>query len=114
ALCGGAGLPCELANPLLERSGEVWKPYGPTETTIWSAGHGLTSTEGPVVIGRPIANTKIYIVNQQLQPVPVGVAGELMIGGDGRGPGERQTPATKAGEGDTKTCCPRGVKRAYT
>src|SRR5262249_12757283 len=83
ALCGGEGLPRELANQLLERSAEVWNLYGPTETTIWSAAHRLTSTEGPVVIGRPIANTQIYIVNQQLQPVPVGVAGELMIGGGG-------------------------------
>src|SRR5262249_55936544 len=68
-LCGGEALPRELANQLLERSAEVWNMYGPTETTIWSAVHRLTSKEGPVVIGRPIANTQFYIVNSQLRLV---------------------------------------------
>ena len=57
--------------------------YGPTETTIWSTVHQVSSTEGPVLIGRPIANTRIYILDRYMQPTPIGVPGELCIGGTG-------------------------------
>ncbi|NTU83526.1 MAG: amino acid adenylation domain-containing protein, partial [Chloroflexales bacterium] len=83
ALCGGEALPRELAGQLLAACGEVWNMYGPTETTIWSTVHQLTASAGPIVIGRPIANTQIYILDRHLQPVPVGVPGDLYIGGDG-------------------------------
>jgi amino acid adenylation domain-containing protein len=82
-LCGGEALPRELANRLLERDGELWNMYGPTETTIWSAVHRVESTAGPVPIGPPISNTQFYIVDKELEPVPIGVPGELLIGGDG-------------------------------
>ena len=57
--------------------------YGPTETTIWSTVHQVSSTEGPVLVGRPIANTRIYILDRYMQPTPIGVPGELCIGGTG-------------------------------
>ncbi len=81
-LCGGEALPRELADRLLETGAELWNMYGPTETTIWSSVARVADT-GPVTIGRPIGNTQMYILDQQMRPVPVGVPGELCIGGDG-------------------------------
>jgi amino acid adenylation domain-containing protein len=78
-LCGGEALSRDLAEALLMR-GEVWNLYGPTESTIWSMVHKVESAEGPVPIGRPLANTKIYILDSHLQPVPIGVHGDLYIG----------------------------------
>jgi amino acid adenylation domain-containing protein/non-ribosomal peptide synthase protein (TIGR01720 family) len=82
-LCGGEALPQELAKQLLIRGATLWNLYGPTETTIWSAIHQVKAEEGSVPIGRPIANTQIYLLDRHLQPVPIGVPGELCIGGDG-------------------------------
>ena len=84
-LCGGEALPSELANQLASHGSSLWNLYGPTETTIYSAGSAYRSelSDGTVSIGRPIANTRIYIVDDYLQPVPVGVPGQLYIGGDG-------------------------------
>ena len=81
--CGGESLPRELADRLLERADEVWNMYGPTETTIWSTTHKVARAGRLVPIGRPIANTRIYILDVHGNPVPVGVTGELCIGGDG-------------------------------
>jgi len=81
-LCGGENLHPSLAVELLARCGEVWNMYGPTETTVWSLIHKLDHGQ-PVTIGRAIANTQTHIVDGQLQPVPVGVPGELLIGGAG-------------------------------
>jgi natural product biosynthesis luciferase-like monooxygenase protein len=64
-------------------SGQIHNMYGPTETTIWSTTHRLKEVDGIVPIGRPIANTEVYILDQHRSPVPVGVAGELLIGGRG-------------------------------
>jgi amino acid adenylation domain-containing protein len=82
-LCGGEALGRELANRLIETGAQVWNLYGPTETTIWSALHRLELGEGSVPIGRPIANTRLYILDDHLEPVPLGAVGELFIGGDG-------------------------------
>jgi amino acid adenylation domain-containing protein len=82
-LCGGEALSRELADKLLERAGEVWNLYGPTETTIWSTLAKVAAGTEPISIGRPIANTQIYLLDAGLQPVPVGVPGELHIGGEG-------------------------------
>src|SRR2546425_621375 len=95
-LCGGEALPRELANELVRRGRSVWNMYGPTETTIWSTVYQVGSADGPVFIGRPIANTEIYVLDNQLQPVPVGVAGELYIGGDGLARGYRSRPELTA------------------
>jgi amino acid adenylation domain-containing protein len=84
ALCGGEALPQELADRLLDRCADLWNLYGPTETTIWSSAYKVAKGKRAIVpIGKPIANTQIYILDGLLQPVPVGVAGELYIGGDG-------------------------------
>src|SRR5439155_9696102 len=68
---------------LLDTGAAVWNLYGPTETTVWSATHRVTNAEGPIPIGRPIANTHLYVLDRQLNPAPIGVPGELYIGGDG-------------------------------
>ncbi|HEX2699956.1 MAG TPA: amino acid adenylation domain-containing protein [Acidimicrobiales bacterium] len=81
-LCGGEALPAELADRLLDQSREVWNLYGPTETTVWSTVAKLAAGD-PVTIGRPIANTTVYVLDARLRPVPVGVPGELHIGGAG-------------------------------
>ena len=83
ALCGGEALPPELAEGLLRNVGALWNMYGPTETTVWSTVHKLTEPGAPIFIGHPIANTTVHVLDEDLQPVPVGVVGELYIGGDG-------------------------------
>jgi amino acid adenylation domain-containing protein len=91
-LCGGETLPPDLANQLLEKGGTVWNLYGPTETTIWSSVFPVTTRDEPILIGRPIANTQFYVLDANLQPVPVRVAGELYIGGDGLARGYLNRP----------------------
>lgn len=91
-LCGGEALPPDLATLLLDRCVALWNMYGPTETTIWSTIEKIERTEREITIGRPIANTDIYILDQLLQPVPVGVSGELYIGGHGLARGYRGRP----------------------
>jgi amino acid adenylation domain-containing protein len=80
-LCGGEALSKELAESLLG-CGELWNMYGPTETTIWSTVERIESAEA-ILIGRPIANTEAYLLDTWMEPVPVGVAGELYLGGAG-------------------------------
>jgi amino acid adenylation domain-containing protein len=81
---GGESLPLDLALELVRRvRGEVHNLYGPTETTVWSTGERLKRSDNLVLIGRPLANTQVYVLNDYLQPVPVGVPGELYIGGVG-------------------------------
>ncbi|MDH3440957.1 MAG: amino acid adenylation domain-containing protein, partial [Gammaproteobacteria bacterium] len=82
-LCGGEALPRDLATELLSHGGEVWNMYGPTETTVWSTCYRLSDPDAPVLIGRPIDNTQVYVLDATMNPVPEGVYGELYIGGDG-------------------------------
>lgn len=82
-LCGGEALPQALASNLVQRVGSLWNMYGPTETTIWSTCQLLTQQDNIVRIGKPIANTQVYVLDAYQQLVPVGVAGELYIGGEG-------------------------------
>ena len=91
-LCGGEALPLELAQQLLPQAASLWNLYGPTETTIWSTVCKIEPGDEVVTIGRPIANTQIYLLDSQLQPVPVGVPGELYIGGDGLARGYLNRP----------------------
>jgi amino acid adenylation domain-containing protein len=92
----GEALSADLARELLPRGKALWNLYGPTETTIWSTAGQITSAQGPIHIGRPLANTQVYILDQTLQPVPVGVAGELFIGGDGLARGYLDRPELTA------------------
>src|SRR5439155_10673745 len=78
-LCGGESLPQGLAHELLLRCSELWNMYGPTETTIWSAIHRVKSANGPIPIGRPIANTRLHILDHNHNLVPSGVVGQLYI-----------------------------------
>lgn len=82
-LCGGEALPQDLAKELVPRCKELWNMYGPTETTIWSTVERIEEPDQQISIGKPIGNTRIYILDKNYQPVPVGVIGELYIGGDG-------------------------------
>jgi len=83
ALCGGEGLAADLAARLRGRVKALWNMYGPTETTIWSTIDLVDPDHSEISIGRPIANTEIYVLDAEMQPVPIGVSGELFIGGDG-------------------------------
>ena len=91
-LCGGEALPRDLAADLLEHAGEIWNMYGPTETTVWSTCYRITDADAPILIGRPIDNTQIYVLDEAMNPVPEGVFGELYIGGDGVTPGYLNRP----------------------
>ncbi|MBL8166329.1 MAG: amino acid adenylation domain-containing protein [Anaerolineae bacterium] len=82
-LCGGEGLPRKLMEQLLERGAELWNMYGPTETTIWSTVCRLFPNDPIISIGKPIANTQVYVLDEHLALVPVGAVGALYIGGDG-------------------------------
>jgi hypothetical protein len=79
----GEPLTRDLAARLLPKGSCLWNLYGPTETTIWSTGCQITSADGPISIGRPIAKTQSYVLDASQQPVPIGVPGELYLGGDG-------------------------------
>ncbi|WP_277965016.1 amino acid adenylation domain-containing protein, partial [Pseudomonas sp. RIT-To-2] len=82
-LTGGEALAPDLAERMLAQGGEVWNLYGPTETTIWSAARRLSRDNPAPLLGGPIANTTLYVLDTDLGAVPPGVAGELLIGGDG-------------------------------
>ncbi|MCP5420388.1 MAG: amino acid adenylation domain-containing protein [Gammaproteobacteria bacterium] len=88
-LCGGEALPRYLAEQLLGLGDELWNLYGPTETTIWSTLCRVTETERAIPIGRPIGNTQVYVLEPSGLPAPIGVSGELCIGGDGLARGYR-------------------------
>jgi acyl carrier protein len=94
-LCGGEALSRSLADELLQRTGALWNFYGPTETTIWSTACKVLPGE-PISIGRPLANTQLYVLDGKLAPVPVGATGELHIGGDGLARGYLGRPALTA------------------
>lgn len=81
-LCGGEALSRTLAYELLTRAGQVWNMYGPTETTVWSTLDRVTA-EDPILVGRPIANTSLYVLDDAQRLRPIGVPGELYIGGAG-------------------------------
>ena len=93
ALCGGETLPVDLARTLTSRAAAVWNVYGPTETTIWSAVERVESQPVRTIpLGRPIANTQLYVLDANLEPVPIGIPGELYIGGAGVARGYRNNP----------------------
>ncbi|WP_257450671.1 non-ribosomal peptide synthase/polyketide synthase, partial [Archangium lipolyticum] len=96
-MVGGEALPESLASQLRRAVPHgLMNMYGPTETTIWSSTHQVSAQPGPVPIGTPIANTALYVLDAWLQPQPVGVAGELFIGGTGVVRGYLERPELSA------------------
>ncbi|RAJ24747.1 amino acid adenylation domain-containing protein [Gelidibacter algens] len=83
AISTGEALPMILAKSIMARVTELWNMYGPTETTIWSAMKQVLKTDDVITIGRPMANTQLYIVDEQNRLVAPGKTGELCIAGDG-------------------------------
>ena len=96
-LCGGEALAGELAERLLARGVRLINVYGPTETTVWSSAQAVERVDAAVIpIGRPLANNRLYILDDYLQPQPPGVAGELYIGGAGLARGYAGRPGLTA------------------
>ena len=83
ALCGGEVLSSQLAEQLLERSSALWNLYGPTETTVWSTCAQVATDGASISVGRPIANTSVWVLDEQQMVCPIGVPGEVWIGGEG-------------------------------
>jgi acetyltransferase-like isoleucine patch superfamily enzyme len=82
AMSGGEPMPRELANAILERADELWNLYGPTETTVYcTTGWNVPKGDAPLHVGIPMANTRAYVVDPRLELLPIGVPGELAIGG---------------------------------
>jgi amino acid adenylation domain-containing protein/non-ribosomal peptide synthase protein (TIGR01720 family) len=96
AWCGGELLPNDLAESLLTRGLTLWNVYGPTETTIWSTINEVHDSQSANLIGRPIANTQVYVLDEALNPLPAGVVGQLHIGGDGLTRGYLNLPGLTA------------------
>ena len=81
--CGGEALDAELAQQLTANGGRLWNLYGPTETTVWSSVAEIRAAARSISIGKPVGNTRIYLLDKHLQLVPNCVAGELYISGSG-------------------------------
>jgi amino acid adenylation domain-containing protein len=96
ALCGGEAMTRKLADDILAVAGELWNMYGPTETTIWSTVDKVEADDAPISIGAPIGNTQVHILDPSGEPVPIGVVGEICIGGAGLAEGYHGRPALTA------------------
>ena len=90
-LCGGEALPKDLASKLIRRTKELWNMYGPTETTIWSTVK-LINKEEDITVGKPIANTLVYILDSSFNKTGEGEIGEIFIAGDGVAKGYLNRP----------------------
>ena len=113
ALCGGEAVSRKLVNQLSQKTSALWNMYGPTETTIWSTTTQLGPGEGAVPIGQPIANTQIFVLDKVRQPVPIGVAGELHIGGEGLARGYFKRPELTAEKFIASPFSPEPEARLY-
>jgi natural product biosynthesis luciferase-like monooxygenase protein/amino acid adenylation domain-containing protein len=92
-LLGGEALSVKLAREIqVVVAGEIINLYGPTETTVWSAAHVVRDVSHTIPIGRPLANTELFIVDGYDRLVPIGVPGELLIGGAGLTQGYHRRP----------------------
>lgn len=100
-ILAGEACPTEVINrhSALIPQVPIFNEYGPTEATVWSSVYACIDARpaaASVPIGRPISNTQIYLLDQQLNPVPIGVPGELHIGGRGLSRGYLQHPGVTA------------------
>lgn len=96
AICGGEALSKDLSKKMLRKVNEVWNVYGPTETTIWATVKKISDNDEVITIGKPIFNTRIYLLDEQRQLVPDGAVGEIYIAGDNVGRGYLHQPALTA------------------
>jgi amino acid adenylation domain-containing protein len=96
ALCGGEAIQRGLIRQLLPRVEALWNMYGPTETTIWSTCFQIKDDVSPILVGTPIDNTAIYILDKNRQILPIGVTGEVYIGGIGVTKGYHKRPELTA------------------
>ncbi|MEV6602290.1 amino acid adenylation domain-containing protein [Actinoplanes sp. NPDC051346] len=96
-LSGGEALPSGLAQELRTRGAELINLYGPTETTVYSTWAVIDARPGQPSIGRPIANTRVYVLDDQLRPVPDATVGEIYLAGTGVARGYLGRPGLTAG-----------------
>lgn len=96
ALCGGEALTSNLAGQLLDRVSELWNMYGPTETTVWSTCFQIIEKDARILVGKPIDNTTVYIIDSQNKILPIGCKGEVCIGGMGVSKGYHNRPEITA------------------
>ena len=95
-LCGGEALTPGFVNQILPKVSEFWNCYGPTETVVYSTCIRITSSDLPILIGKPINNTFIHILDRNMRELPAGVTGEVCIGGRGVTKGYNNLPALTA------------------
>ena len=96
ALCGGEAMPADLAKELINKCNTVWNVYGPTETTIYSSIKEIKADDTLITIGKPIANTQFYIIDEKGLLAAPGNIGEIAIGGDGVAKGYWKRPELTA------------------
>ncbi len=105
-LCGGESLRRVLADRLINKGAALWNLYGPTETTVWSTAWRVEPGTANMSIGSPITNTRLYVLDKRLRTVPIGVVGELYIGGAGLAPRLSESPGP-----DSRAVYPRPVRQ---
>ncbi len=93
---GGDALPAELAEQLMGPGITLWNCYGPTEITVYSQGRVVSSVQDAEAIGPPLDHTRVYILDERGMPVPVGVVGEVCVGGWGVARGYYERPRLTA------------------
>ncbi len=95
-LCGGEAMTPGFINDLLPKVGSLWNMYGPTETTVWSTSFLIKETGSPILVGIPVDNTQIYVLDAQNNLLPIGGIGEVCIGGLGVTKGYNNQPELTA------------------
>ncbi|MEU2835467.1 AMP-binding protein, partial [Streptomyces lavendulae] len=113
-LTGGEALPPSLADRFHTASGSAFNLYGPTEATIWATAAQLTADDSGISIGSPLANMRVYVLDEGLDVVPVGVVGELYIAGEGVARGYVGRPDLTAGRFVADVFGPAGARMYRT
>lgn len=96
ALCGGEALTKDMVKKMLRKVNELWNVYGPTETTIWATAKKISENDEFITVGKPIQNTRVYLLDEYRRLVPPGSVGEIYIAGENVGRGYLNQPALSA------------------